>query len=305
MIRPMLAPLLGLLAPEILSEILTERSRADAAKGAAAELRSLITASNQALETARDELGQALDGKARAEREIETMRSVLNDCGADNDRLTGEIEHVKRANVTMSAAVDDERDIREKCQRRAAEAESRARNLGSDLTNRNRVIVEHEATIGKLLVERDHAQKHRYDIRDAAKETQADLDAARAEIVRLGGAAYFAADTARPVKPTPSCAWCLLPSEGTYATTDAWGDPLPLCGKDWHDPVESNTANIRARVATRAASCAERRDSADPEAKACTNCMAPAGKPCDLEAYKNETAEERPKDAPGIIDLDR
>lgn len=87
-LRHLTAPVLGLFAPEILTSIRRAELNAARAQGRADELRDLFDARRQALESAREDLGQALERATKAEREVETLRSEARSAAADDEVYT-------------------------------------------------------------------------------------------------------------------------------------------------------------------------------------------------------------------------
>jgi hypothetical protein len=276
----------------------------DEARRVAAELRRDL---RKAESDAADADGHALT----LSTEVDRLRKIEADALADDDCNTFEREG--------ALLVRDERDeLRKRCDDLTTRAQTLASDLlqmeaakdravadSSDRWQRTRAAlaaasadaaqarvaeqeaVKREATLGAQLAEcrsdlatevsRHAAASQRVrEANDRADAETARADAAEQWRATLDGlAGREVAEVARDANA--HCSYCAKPTGGDYYT-DPFGT-VRVC-RECADGPPMSWAEVRTRVATRAASCPARRHSPDPLAIACKGCGAPDGYGC-------------------------
>ncbi len=232
-IRYITAPLLGLLAPEILDSI----------RGA--ELNEALATGerNEARRNADQESFANVQLNAQADRDAQTI--------CDMTKRIEQLEEIER-----NGLADDE------VYARSREEHEEAKRERDELRGQVESMTLHNARFAA-----------------GASAAVAEINALRVRIRELETQLDAAADKDPPAAASlvEPCAWCLGPSdEGMFADG---GETMALC-VDHYENSFPEVSDIRARVATRAASCESRRDSADPHAKACETCGAFVGRTC-------------------------
>jgi hypothetical protein len=251
----------------------TARAREHAAQfnGALSESRRTVAELQRDLRTAQSDAEEASGHVVTLSAEVDRLRKIEADALADDDVATYERE-----------AAHNVKAERDELQRRCDALTKRAQALASDL-------LQMEAAKDRAVA----------DSSDRWQRTRAALAAetARADAAEQWRAAHQVALDGlagrEPAEVAPAaevCAWCLGSAELEYSTTvqDGGTELLRLCHRDWYDTRTSTTAAIRARVATRAASCPARRHSPDPLAIACdgdAGCGAMRGEPCSTDPF--------------------
>ncbi len=222
---------------------------------------------------------------------IEQLEEVERNGLADDERATFNAEILHNVRATLGAVGDIGTCERARFVVDEWSAATRERN---DLRTRCADLAKKSTDQGLLILALEQSE------RDAARviaELNGQIESMRLHNARL--VAGIAVAAAEPVKVAEVCAWCLGSVGesyfGVYLKEPEFGgsenEPwIPVCVADGRAAYHPSSHDIRARVATRAASCASRRTSADPLAKACETCMAPVGAACDLTAYQNEAA---------------
>ncbi len=288
------APVLGHIGAAVIHAAREESARADAAElnearaiGERDEARR--NADHEAWTNVHLNAAAQEDG-ARIElliREVETLRSEAMSALAEDsngrDRINLEAATVDlgRAEIRIGQLERERDELQRRCGDLAAKSTDQGAMilaLESSEVNAAREIGTLQRANSALETELAVARKQRDGHREASRETQADLDAARAELAALKGGEVAPVDAEK-------CAWCLGPADDHIV--DNYGQTTtPICGRCWSLPTVT-VRDVRDRVVTRAASCASRRKVANPIDAACPTCFAPVGDAC-----------HRPADAP-------
>lgn len=296
-LRYIAAPLLGATGATVVRVAREALARADAAElneartlGRVGELRDLLAAANQTIESRGADLDAAIDRATKAEHEIDTLRSELGSANEDDIYVTELRAALESVKVERDAAIRS-RDAA------LASLEETASLLGIERLK----VVHLEGEAAQLRARLDVATQ-RPEATEALRElaeAKVTIDDLRAGLLNCAASLTATEERAELMAADAEtrCAWCLGPSEVPYSVLSDKGSAVithPLCATHYIDNETSGANAIRARIAVRAASCASRRASPDPIAIACPTCGAMRGEPCSAAPFFPKALDGEP-----------